>query len=455
MSQNNRLQFSVEESIYFKSGQEVSELLSISLDPDILVQEVNDYVSIRGSLELTGEYNINQEELLGELSSFPTYREADEVKVREDGTAELLHQFPVDITIPKNKISHLNDVFVFIDAFDYQLTENRLLTIQADLAIEGLLDEETPEAPVEKPYEFVHRPEEDYGDMTYDYHLQPEQEEHEELQGEEREDDEKQPVFQHDTRTEQEEQAVQEEQEEEEEEIEIELVREEEEEEEEEEAEIEIELVREEEEAPEEPEELEEHEEPEQPNNQEEAVASGYRSIPEAQVQEPPFFEPPKLLEEEEREEPFFEVEVRKDPEAAEEQEETVQSYPAFESPADQVEPEQEAHDDEYQLGRLYEREAPKIYESAQEEEELEEDVRETSGSENSLYLTKLFAKQEEEDFSRMKICIVQQEDTVDRICERYQLNVQQLLRMNSLSIDAELEEGQILYIPEYQKSNA
>lgn len=169
MSQNNRLQFSVEESIYFKSGQEVSESLSISLDPDILVQEVNDYVSIRGSLELTGEYNINQEELLGELSSYASYREADEVKVREDGTAELLHQFPVDITIPKNKISHLNDVFVFIDAFDYQLTENRLLTIQADLAIEGLLDEETPQAPVEEPYEFVHRSEEEYGDVTYDY----------------------------------------------------------------------------------------------------------------------------------------------------------------------------------------------------------------------------------------------------------------------------------------------
>ncbi|KML13395.1 spore coat protein [Bacillus safensis] len=432
MSQNNRLQFSVEESIYFKSGQEVSELLSISLDPDILVQEVNDYVSIRGSLELTGEYNINQEELLGELSSFPTYREADEVKVREDGTAELLHQFPVDITIPKNKISHLNDVFVFIDAFDYQLTENRLLTIQADLAIEGLLDEETPQAPVEEPYEFVHRPEEDDSNMTYDYQLQPEQEEQEELQGEERENEETEPVFQHDTRAVQEEQAVQEEEEE-----------------------IEIELVREVEEAPEEPEELEEHEEPEQPNNQEEAVALGYRSIPEAQVQEPPFFEPPKLLEEEERDDTFFEVEVRKDPEAAEEQEETVQSYPAFESPAYQVEPEQEEQDDEYQLGRLYEREAPKIYESAQEEEELEEDARETSGSENSLYLTKLFAKQEEEDFSRMKICIVQQEDTVDRICERYQLNVQQLLRTNSLSIDAELEEGQILYIPEYQKSNA
>lgn len=414
MSQNNRLQFSVEESIYFKNGQEVSELLSISLDPDILVQEVNDYVSIRGSLELTGEYNINQEELMGESSSYASYRQADEVKVREDGTAELLHQFPVDITIPKNKISHLNDVFVFIDAFDYQLTESRLLTIQADLAIEGLLDEGTPEPLVEEPYEFVHRAEEEYGDVTYEYQAQPEYEEQEMLPREEHEENaEQQAALQHEARTEQEED------------------------------EIDIETV------------MVEETEEEEENEEEEAVALGYRSFPEAQVQEPPFFDPPKLLEEEERDDTFFEVEVRKDPEAESKEEEEPPAYPAFESPTYQMEQTQEERDDSYQFERLYEREAPKVYESAQEAEEFEHDQREASGSENSLYLTKLFAKQEEEDFSRMKICIVQQEDTVDRICERYQLNVQQLLRTNSLSVDAELEEGQILYIPEYQKSNA
>nr|WP_281201216.1 LysM peptidoglycan-binding domain-containing protein [Bacillus altitudinis] len=414
MSQNNRLQFSVEESIYFKNGQEVSELLSISLDPDILVQEVNDYVSIRGSLELTGEYNINQEELMGESSSYASYRQADEVKVREDGTAELLHQFPVDITIPKNKISHLNDVFVFIDAFDYQLTESRLLTIQADLAIEGLLDEGTPEPLVEEPYEFVHRAEEEYGDVTYEYQAQPEYEEQVMLPREEHEEiAEQHAALQHEARTEQEED------------------------------EIDIETV------------MVEETEEEEENEEEEAVALGYRSFPEAQVQEPPFFDPPKLLEEEERDDTFFEVEVRKDPEAESKEEEEPPAYPAFESPTYQMEQTQEERDDSYQFERLYEREAPKVYESAQEAEEFEHDQREASGSENSLYLTKLFAKQEEEDFSRMKICIVQQEDTVDRICERYQLNVQQLLRTNSLSVDAELEEGQILYIPEYQKSNA
>ncbi|PRS21167.1 LysM peptidoglycan-binding domain-containing protein [Bacillus halotolerans] len=139
MPQNHRLQFSVEESICFQKGQEVSELLSISLDPDIRVQEVNDYVSIRGSLELTGEYNIDQSKNTEEFDTDKRF--VEEVRTREDGTAELTHCFPVDITIPKNKVSHLHEVFVFIDAFDYQLTDSRILTIQADLAIEGLLDD--------------------------------------------------------------------------------------------------------------------------------------------------------------------------------------------------------------------------------------------------------------------------------------------------------------------------
>ncbi len=149
MPQNHRLQFSVEESICFQKGQEVSELLSISLDPDIRVQEVNDYVSIIGSLELTGEYNIDQNKHTEEI--YTDKRFVEQVRKREDGSAELTHCFPVDITIPKNKVSHLQDVFVFIDAFDYQLTDSRILTIQADLAIEGLLDDtqdKEPEIPL-------------------------------------------------------------------------------------------------------------------------------------------------------------------------------------------------------------------------------------------------------------------------------------------------------------------
>lgn len=77
---NHRLQFSVEESICFQKGQEVSELLSISLDPDIRVQEVNDYVSIKGSLELTGEYNIDHSSHFEELDR--ELRHVEEVRAR-------------------------------------------------------------------------------------------------------------------------------------------------------------------------------------------------------------------------------------------------------------------------------------------------------------------------------------------------------------------------------------
>ena len=54
-----------------------------------------------------------------------------------------------------------------------------------------------------------------------------------------------------------------------------------------------------------------------------------------------------------------------------------------------------------------------------------------------------------------MRMCIVQQHDTIDLLCERYGINAQQLIRMNSLSLDEEIKEGQILYIPDYHNSHA
>ncbi|MFB8735329.1 hypothetical protein ACEQPO_20750 [Bacillus sp. SL00103] len=51
-------------------------------------------------------------------------------------------------------------------------------------------------------------------------------------------------------------------------------------------------------------------------------------------MQEPPFFEPPKLLDEEEREDTFFEVEVRKIRKSPKSRKKTIQPYPVFEQPA-------------------------------------------------------------------------------------------------------------------------
>ncbi|MEH6898119.1 LysM peptidoglycan-binding domain-containing protein [Bacillus velezensis] len=626
MPHNHRLQFSVEESICFQKGQEVSELLSISLDPDIRVQEVNDYVSIKGSLELTGEYNIDHSSHFEELDR--ELRHVEEVRAREDGTAELIHCFPVDITIPKNKVSHLNDVFVFIDAFDYQLTDSRILTIQADLAIEGLLEESEPKEPEIPLYvapEFAreeminlaghhsedenepelmirHEPEipltvsEEAAQETKKNEeeipplirleeeeqeaapilrereeeqetapiLREREEEEQEtapiLREREEEEQEAAPILREREEEEQETAPILREQEEEqetapilreqeeeeketapilreqeEEEQETALILREQEEEEQEAAPILREREEEEQEAapilreqeevpkpvsftePPPPVSFQHEEEPEEA--EEPAIMSAVRNEPvfeddSAEVQEEPkddiekvfpaftltpHAEKPKIAEQpflQKEEQPEAEPLLRQsDHEAAEDedepavfQEEQAPVYREF-VPERQEEEfysapkllEEEAHDEEgfeievrkmappeeetgkpldlsFQFSKLppeepAQAEPPEPLKSERKNEEAAPGT-EQKENDNSHYLTKLFTR-EEEKFSRMKICIVQQQDTIDRVCERYDITSQQLIRTNALSFDDELEEGQLLYIPEYNNSHA
>ncbi|ANB48720.1 peptidoglycan-binding protein [Bacillus velezensis] len=624
MPHNHRLQFSVEESICFQKGQEVSELLSISLDPDIRVQEVNDYVSIKGSLELTGEYNIDHSSHFEELNS--ELRHVEEVRAREDGTAELIHCFPVDITIPKNKVSHLNDVFVFIDAFDYQLTDSRILTIQADLAIEGLLEESEPKEPEIPLYvapEFAreeminlaghHSEDENEPELMIRHEpeipltvseeaAQETEKNEEEIPPSLRQEEEEQeaaPILRERKEEEQEAAPILREQEEEQETASIlreqeeeqetaSILREQEEEQEaapilreQEEEQEAAPVLREQEEEQEAAPILREQEEEEQEaapilrereEEEEQETAPLLREREEEEQETAPvlreqeevpkpvsFTEPPPPVsfqheeEPEEAEEPAIMSAVRNEPvfeddsaEAQEEPKDDIEPvFPAFtltphaekpkiaEQPFLQKEEQPEAEpllrqsdhkaaEDEGEPAVFQEEQAPVYREFVPERQEeefysapklLEEEAHDEEGFEievrkmappeeetgkpldlsfqfsklppeepaqaeppeplkperkneeaapgteqkendNSHYLTKLFTR-EEEKFSRMKICIVQQQDTIDRVCERYDITSQQLIRTNALSFDDELEEGQLLYIPEYNNSHA
>ncbi|AZG39815.1 LysM peptidoglycan-binding domain-containing protein [Bacillus velezensis] len=544
MPHNHRLQFSVEESICFQKGQEVSELLSISLDPDIRVQEVNDYVSIKGSLELTGEYNIDHSSHFEELDR--ELRHVEEVRAREDGTAELIHCFPVDITIPKNKVSHLNDVFVFIDAFDYQLTDSRILTIQADLAIEGLLEESEPKEPEIPLYvapEFAreeminlaghHSEDENEPELMIRHEPEiPLTVSKEAAQETEKNEEETPPLLRQEEEEQETASILREREEEEQETVPILREREEEEQEaapilrerEEEEQET-APVLREQEEVPKPvsftepppPVSFQHEEEPEEA--EEPAIMSSVRNEPvfeddSAEVQEEPkddnepvfpaftltpHAEKPKIAEQpflQKEEQPEAEPLLRQsDHEAAEDedepavfQEEQAPVYREF-VPERQEEEfysapkllEEEAHDEEgfeievrkmaqpeeetgkpldlsFQFSKLppeepAQAEPPEPLKSERKNEEAAPGT-EQKENDNSHYLTKLFTR-EEEKFSRMKICIVQQQDTIDRVCERYDITSQQLIRTNALSFDDELEEGQLLYIPEYNNSHA
>ncbi|KLT16823.1 stage VI sporulation protein D [Neobacillus vireti] len=162
MSQENQscLRFSLEESLWFRKGQEVEELVSISLDPDITIQENDQYVTIRGSLELTGEYKSYEASDEGEDEGFSSHKFVERVAEREEGSCEFSHRFPVDITIPNNRIQSIYDIDVLVESFDYSLPERSCLKLSAELTISGLYGtEQQQQQEEESEYEVLHRTE--------------------------------------------------------------------------------------------------------------------------------------------------------------------------------------------------------------------------------------------------------------------------------------------------------
>lgn len=162
MSQENAVfSFELNESLYFEPGQEVSEILGISLDPEISIQPFNDYISIRGVIELSGEYQrVNEswerEDSSYNLDDYSSRRYVEQVRESDQGEATFSHRFPVEISVPTYRVKNLNDVTVSVDHFDYELPDQNLLRLTSIIAIQGINDivdhtEETDEA--EEEYE--------------------------------------------------------------------------------------------------------------------------------------------------------------------------------------------------------------------------------------------------------------------------------------------------------------
>jgi stage VI sporulation protein D len=145
LSQGNQsfLRFSLEESIWFQRGQEVEELVSISLDPNITIQETDQYVTIRGTLDLTGEYNCQGESGDENSQESGVQKWVHAVEERGEGLFEFSHRFPLDITIPTYRVRDLNEIDVVIETFDYLLPERSCLKLTAELNVSGLYGEQT------------------------------------------------------------------------------------------------------------------------------------------------------------------------------------------------------------------------------------------------------------------------------------------------------------------------
>lgn len=353
------LRFSVEESVWFQTGQQVAELISISLEPDISIREHDQYVSIKGALQLSGEYKMEEktEEINDDPIQLTGARFVHEVETREDGISELYHKFPVDITIPRNRVTNLEDIYVLVESFDYDFPEERCLKLIADLAIIGIKDEQSNFA---TEVDEVNR---------YDEEVQI--------------DEENEEVSENTTNV------------------------------------------------------FVTNEDVDQLFSNQDAKDKANKELEILHR----FEQPEQVVEENEvTGRKLTNIFLSNDDEDSEE-------YSSY-----TVEAKQESEED-YQNTDITVEENNRLDVQAEHEEKKQPEVEQKERkNDNALYLTKLFTRDDEEEFMKLKMCIVQQGETIDEICERYDIPVQQLIRINNLGADPTVYEGQILYIPNYLK---
>ncbi len=417
---NQSLRFSVEETVWFERGQEVSEMVSMSLEPDIVIQEHNQHVSIKGALLLSGEYRAAESDGdEGADEARRGMRLIDRVQLNEDGTSVLEHRFPIDITVPKTRVEDLNEVYVTIETFDYELPRTGCLQLSADLSISGISTlrpkseaEAAPEAAREEA-EAV-RSEQDGGNQS-ETEMNQEQTEQvpETAQFEEEQTEQAEPS-----------------------------------------------VSREEQAGPETQNPVPEMTiEPEWEEAGQENSGGAFESVQE----EAALPVRQEMAEKDYGGAGVDDEEAGFSPLSNEREEDygdKVISFTAESRKKAEMEPEegQADHLKEPQIGmkgRQEEEEhyfmARGAYEEAVEEPEVEEETAPKSAKskkrdENALYLTK-FLSSEQDDFSRLKMYIVQDGDSLDAIAERYELQAGTLVRVNRLEKD-DVHAGQILYIP-------
>lgn len=117
----------------------IAELEEVEMLPHIQVISQEDQATLRGHLVLTGLYRGEGE---------------------ESGTERLEHYIPVEITVPLNRVTSLDEIAVEIENFDVDLLSKRSLNVTGVLSLRGIetLPSDTPSWNVED-FTVVHTPE--------------------------------------------------------------------------------------------------------------------------------------------------------------------------------------------------------------------------------------------------------------------------------------------------------
>ncbi|PQP80042.1 peptidoglycan-binding protein [Paenibacillus sp. PCH8] len=116
LNQPYGLRFDIYERVHLSEGvPAIEELEEIELYPRIQVIGQDDHATLRGHLLLTGAYR-------GE----------------NEASEELKHFIPVEITVPLNRVRSIEDISIEIENFDVDLLSNRSLNITGVLSLRGI-----------------------------------------------------------------------------------------------------------------------------------------------------------------------------------------------------------------------------------------------------------------------------------------------------------------------------
>ncbi|WP_082233693.1 stage VI sporulation protein D [Halobacillus massiliensis] len=144
MERNQDFSFFLDESLWFKEGQGVNELLGISLEPQVSISDLGEDVRLHGFVELSGEYLAKEQEegIYREDDVRQSGRVIQRVDKSAEGVSEFFHQFPVEITVSKDRVADLEDVIINIESFDYEIPESNQLRLHAELVMNGIFQEQ-------------------------------------------------------------------------------------------------------------------------------------------------------------------------------------------------------------------------------------------------------------------------------------------------------------------------
>lgn len=146
MTTEKPLEVKISEKYYIEKGQGIDQLLAVSLDEHIRLHEFPSFIQLKGELVLEGEFAKEDGVTVpGEKQQYPQRKYMQSIQQLEDGVAYFRQIIPVDITIPKSSVRHIEDIRVNISHFDYSIPTPHIFILFATLLVKGILKEEERE----------------------------------------------------------------------------------------------------------------------------------------------------------------------------------------------------------------------------------------------------------------------------------------------------------------------